>query len=104
QFPPTPFHLLNHFPHTARSLNPNSSFSFLLLLQFHTDILKMNSMRSYAFSVIGFVFSALLLLSQAQTLAPSPAPEGPISDGSAIDQGIAYVLLLVALAITYLVH
>lgn len=37
--------------------------------------------------------------------APSPAPNNiPPNDGTAIDQGIAYVLLLVALAITYLVH
>ncbi|KAG6723700.1 arabinogalactan protein 20-like [Carya illinoinensis] len=100
--PPNPSHLLNPLPHTARSLNPNSSFSFLLLQQFHTDILKMNSMRSYAFSVIAFVLSTLLLLSEAQTLAP--APGGPFSDGAALDQGIAYVLLLVALAVTYLVH
>ncbi|PSS01870.1 Glycylpeptide N-tetradecanoyltransferase [Actinidia chinensis var. chinensis] len=47
---------------------------------------------------------ALFQLSRGQGHAPSPAPIGPFSDGTAIDQGIAYALLLVALAITYLVH
>ncbi|RZC50055.1 hypothetical protein C5167_018481 [Papaver somniferum] len=28
----------------------------------------------------------------------------PTSDGNAIDQGIAYVLMLAALVITYLIH
>nr|GMC61485.1 arabinogalactan peptide 20-like [Ipomoea batatas] len=37
----------------------------------------------------------------AQVSAPAPAPT---SDGVAIDQGIAYVLMLVALAITYMIH
>ncbi|KAK7859418.1 hypothetical protein SO802_001008 [Lithocarpus litseifolius] len=64
----------------------------------------MNSMRLYALPVIGFMFLALLRLSHAQSLAPSPAPQGPTSDGAAIDQGIAYFLLLLALAITYLFH
>ncbi|KAI4355192.1 hypothetical protein L6164_003986 [Bauhinia variegata] len=40
---------------------------------------------------------------ESQTLSPAPAP-GPSSDGTSIDQGIAYVLMLVALLITYLVH
>ncbi|XP_004306698.1 PREDICTED: arabinogalactan peptide 16 [Fragaria vesca subsp. vesca] len=35
--------------------------------------------------------------------APAPAP-APISDGISIDQGIAYVLMLVALVLTYLIH
>ncbi|CAK7322762.1 unnamed protein product [Dovyalis caffra] len=38
-----------------------------------------------------------------QGMAPSPAPEAPSNDGKAIDQGIAYALLLLALAITYLI-
>ncbi|MBA0722631.1 hypothetical protein Golax_003290 [Gossypium laxum] len=36
-------------------------------------------------------------------MGSSPAP-APSSDGTAIDQGIAYILLLLALAITYLIH
>ncbi|CAM0881947.1 unnamed protein product [Alopecurus aequalis] len=34
-------------------------------------------------------------------LAPAPAPT---SDGTSVDQGIAYVLMFVALALTYLIH
>ncbi|KAG9142454.1 hypothetical protein Leryth_018229 [Lithospermum erythrorhizon] len=37
----------------------------------------------------------------AQVLEPAPAPT---SDGVAIDQGIAYVLMFVALAVTYMIH
>eukprot|EP01018_Ginkgo_biloba_P023268 Gb_06647 [translate_table: standard] len=33
--------------------------------------------------------------------APAPAP---FSDGTAVDQGIAYILMFVALLITYLIH
>ncbi|KAL5993538.1 hypothetical protein ACLOJK_014463 [Asimina triloba] len=61
-------------------------------------------------------FTAFLLLAplifaaavQAQNLAPAPTSDGPspapTSDGVAIDQGIAYVLMLVALVLTYLIH
>ncbi|KAL9440606.1 hypothetical protein AB3S75_019302 [Citrus x aurantiifolia] len=63
----------------------------------------MNSMRLYALPVIGFMFMAILQLGNAQNMAPSPAPP-PSSDGTAIDQGIAYILMVLALAITYLVH
>ncbi|KAL9386964.1 hypothetical protein Peur_020088 [Populus x canadensis] len=45
------------------------------------------------------VFAIVLPIAQAQ--APAPAPT---SDGTSIDQGIAYVLMLVALALTYLIH
>ncbi|CAM8971071.1 hypothetical protein QQ045_030376 [Rhodiola kirilowii] len=38
---------------------------------------------------------------QAQSQAPAP---GPTSDGTSIDQGIAYMLMLVALILTYLIH
>ncbi|XAR53986.1 hypothetical protein NMG60_11028959 [Bertholletia excelsa] len=40
---------------------------------------------------------------QARTPASSPAP-APASDGTSIDQGIAYVLMIVALVLTYLIH
>ncbi|KAL9275812.1 Arabinogalactan protein 20-like protein [Drosera capensis] len=36
--------------------------------------------------------------------SPAPAPAPAANDGTSIDQGIAYVLLLVALALTYLIH
>ncbi|KAL8129653.1 hypothetical protein V2J09_018808 [Rumex salicifolius] len=63
----------------------------------------MKSTRSLAFPIIGFVLMVLLRLSSAQ-IAPSPAAAHPpaSSDGTAIDQGIAYLLLFVALAVTYL--
>ncbi|KAM2157207.1 hypothetical protein ACFX1R_042805 [Malus domestica] len=41
--------------------------------------------------------------SAPSSAAAAPAP-GPTSDGTSIDQGIAYVLMLVALVLTYLIH
>ncbi|KAG9449084.1 hypothetical protein H6P81_009049 [Aristolochia fimbriata] len=61
----------------------------------------MDSMRIYGFLFICFFLLAILHLGNAQDMiAPSPA----VSDSKTIDQGIAYVLLLVALAITYIFH
>ncbi|KAI3458039.1 hypothetical protein Pfo_014702 [Paulownia fortunei] len=37
----------------------------------------------------------------AESFAPAPSPT---SDGTTIDQGIAYVLMLVALVLTYIMH
>ena len=51
--------------------------------------------------VAALVFSIVLPSAQAQVPAPQPAPS---SDGTSIDQGIAYVLMLVALVLTYLIH
>ncbi|KAL2925873.1 Arabinogalactan protein 16 [Bienertia sinuspersici] len=59
------------------------------------------SMRFYALPIFGFLIMAFFKVSQAQPLPPAPAPS---NDSTAIDQGIAYVLLLVALAVTYLFH
>ncbi|XP_030966014.1 arabinogalactan protein 41-like [Quercus lobata] len=56
--------------------------------------------------VIGVVLIFALLFAivvEAQSPAPAPAP-APTSDGTAIDQGIAYVLMLLALVLTYLIH
>ncbi|KAI3790196.1 hypothetical protein L2E82_03053 [Cichorium intybus] len=61
-----------------------------------------NSATSIVVALIGFMFMAAFDVNQAQELAPSPAPAFPSNDGAAIDQGIAYLLLLFALAITYL--
>ncbi|KAE8683858.1 Arabinogalactan peptide 20 [Hibiscus syriacus] len=52
-----------------------------------------------ALAVVAMI--ALPAAVQAQPSAPAPAPT---SDGTSIDQGIAYVLMLVALALTYLIH
>uniref|UniRef100_A0A0D9V3P8 Arabinogalactan peptide 16 n=1 Tax=Leersia perrieri TaxID=77586 RepID=A0A0D9V3P8_9ORYZ len=42
-----------------------------------------------------------MLVTLANAQAPAPAPT---SDGTSVDQGIAYVLMFVALALTYLIH
>ncbi|KDP25335.1 hypothetical protein JCGZ_20491 [Jatropha curcas] len=58
-----------------------------------------------SFGVLAFavalVFAIALPSVQAQSFAPAPSPT---SDGTSIDQGIAYVLMLVALVLTYLIH
>ncbi|KAL4298372.1 hypothetical protein GQ457_12G023350 [Hibiscus cannabinus] len=66
--------------------------------------LFMSPMKLHVFpAAIGFVLLALVQLSYGQAMGSSPAP-APSSDGAAIDQGIAYFLLLLALAVTYLIH
>ncbi|CAA2999961.1 arabinogalactan peptide 20-like [Olea europaea subsp. europaea] len=56
--------------------------------------------------VVAFILTAafphhVMADSTAGVLAPAPSPT---SDGTAIDQGIAYVLMLVALVVTYIIH
>ncbi|XVE70355.1 hypothetical protein DITRI_Ditri10aG0066000 [Diplodiscus trichospermus] len=63
----------------------------------------MSSMRLHVLPVIGFLFFSLLQLSYGQSLGSSPAP-APSNDGTAIDLAIAYILLLLTLATTYLIH
>ncbi|ESQ39272.1 hypothetical protein EUTSA_v10001752mg, partial [Eutrema salsugineum] len=53
------------------------------------------------FALFTFVFAVISSLASAQSLAPAPAPT---SDGTSIDQGIAYLLMVVALVLTYLIH
>ncbi|CAA3013999.1 arabinogalactan peptide 20-like [Olea europaea subsp. europaea] len=52
-------------------------------------------------SIFAVVFSSVFPCAQAQAMVPAPSPA---SDGTSIDQGIAYVLMLVALVLTYLIH
>ncbi|XP_023538848.1 arabinogalactan peptide 20-like [Cucurbita pepo subsp. pepo] len=52
------------------------------------------------FALIFFILSPLV---HAHSSASAPAP-APASDGTSIDQGIAYVLMLMALVLTYLIH
>ncbi|XP_073025062.1 arabinogalactan protein 41-like [Primulina eburnea] len=56
-------------------------------------------------ATIAMVLAATALPSgcdaHSQTFAPAPSPT---SDGTTIDQGIAYVLMLVALVLTYIIH
>ncbi|XP_038905636.1 arabinogalactan protein 41-like [Benincasa hispida] len=66
--------------------------------------MESSNSTSRAFSGL-FTFFALIffILSPLVDAAPAPAP-APASDGTSIDQGIAYVLMLVALVLTYLIH
>ncbi|XVF10465.1 hypothetical protein REPUB_Repub07fG0185400 [Reevesia pubescens] len=53
------------------------------------------------FASLAYAMIVMPVIVQAQSSAPAPAPT---SDGTSIDQGIAYVLMLVALVLTYLIH
>ncbi|KAI4297388.1 hypothetical protein L6164_037281 [Bauhinia variegata] len=64
---------------------------------------KMRALKIIYFPVIILVLVVISQFGQAQHVGVSPAPT-PTSDGFAIDQGIAYILMLVALAITYIFH
>ncbi|KAI3978211.1 hypothetical protein MKX01_013042 [Papaver californicum] len=57
-------------------------------------------------AILGFLITLVFpVLINAQAPEPAMAPAmSPTSDGNAIDQGIAYVLMLAALVITYLIH
>ncbi|KAL0718232.1 hypothetical protein Bca4012_067554 [Brassica carinata] len=52
-------------------------------------------------TILAIGCSILLPMAHSQSAAPAPSPT---SDGTTIDQGIAYVLMLVALVLTYLIH
>ncbi|GFP86692.1 arabinogalactan peptide 20 [Phtheirospermum japonicum] len=55
-------------------------------------------------ATFALVFAIFMPAVQGQgygIMAPAPAPA---SDGTAIDQGIAYGLMLLALVLTYLIH
>ncbi|GJN18185.1 hypothetical protein PR202_gb05320 [Eleusine coracana subsp. coracana] len=54
---------------------------------------------SRAFVLVMTSFAMMVTAANAQ--APAPAPT---SDGTSLDQGIAYVLMFVALVLTYLIH
>ncbi|KAJ4780676.1 Arabinogalactan protein 20 [Rhynchospora pubera] len=60
---------------------------------------RVSSLRTMA--VLALILGLVLPAVQAQAPAPAPAAT---SDGTAVDQGIAYVLMLVALVLTYLIH
>ncbi|KAJ9148028.1 hypothetical protein P3X46_030126 [Hevea brasiliensis] len=58
---------------------------------------------SFGFLAVAVAFIFVIALPAVQALSPAPAP-APTSDGTSIDQGVAYVLMLVALVLTYLIH
>ncbi|EEE65784.1 hypothetical protein OsJ_21483 [Oryza sativa Japonica Group] len=60
---------------------------------------------SLGLAAVAVVVVGIAMPASASAAAPAqpPAP-GPSSDGTSIDQGIAYVLMLVALVLTYLIH
>ncbi|KAK9141969.1 hypothetical protein Syun_011369 [Stephania yunnanensis] len=61
-------------------------------------------MRVLLLELLLVVAVALLLnASSAQSPEPAMAPS-PTSDGVTIDQGIAYLLMLAALVVTYIIH
>ncbi|CAF2264416.1 hypothetical protein HID58_013907 [Brassica napus] len=59
------------------------------------------SLRNYAAVIALIVFAVVSPFAGAQPLAPAPSPT---SDGTSIDQGIAYLLMVVALVLTYIIH
>ncbi|GMP61225.1 hypothetical protein CsSME_00023768 [Camellia sinensis var. sinensis] len=54
-------------------------------------------------ALVAIVLGVVWPSAEAHSMAPAPAP-APASDGTTIDQGIACVLMLVALILTYLIH
>ncbi|KAJ6972459.1 hypothetical protein D5086_025996 [Populus alba] len=52
-------------------------------------------------AVVSLILAVVSPSVEAQSPAPAPAPT---SDGTSVDQGIAYLLMLVALVLTYLIH
>ncbi|KAE9460201.1 hypothetical protein C3L33_07895, partial [Rhododendron williamsianum] len=52
-------------------------------------------------AVFAIVFAVVPPSAGAQLMAPAPAP---VSDGTSVDQGLACVLMLAALVLTYLIH
>jgi len=74
--------------------------SFLYIACIKELAVEMSSMKMCTFLIVAFFFSGLIQFAHGQAMAPSPMT----SDGVGIDQGIAYVLMLVALLVTYLVH
>ncbi|OVA08502.1 Arabinogalactan peptide [Macleaya cordata] len=57
------------------------------------------------FTTMAILALLVALVFPAITTAQSPEPAmAPTSDGVAIDQGIAYVLMFAALVLTYIIH
>ncbi|ESW33545.1 hypothetical protein PHAVU_001G079000 [Phaseolus vulgaris] len=50
---------------------------------------------------LSVILAALMAVASSQSIAPAPAPT---SDGTSVDQAVAYILMLVALVLTYIMH
>ncbi|RDY06967.1 Arabinogalactan peptide 20 [Mucuna pruriens] len=55
----------------------------------------------FVMSIITLALTYAVPSINAQVLPPAPVPT---SDGIELDQGVAYVLMLLALVLTYLIH
>ncbi|KAM1054784.1 hypothetical protein ACFX2I_002095 [Malus domestica] len=65
----------------------------------------MNSLSFGVVAIIAILYAVVLPMAHATRLAPAPVPAPALtSDGTTIDQGIAYGLMLLALVLTYLIH
>lgn len=93
---PYKYHQIFSPHHLLHSSIPQLSFSLALAIWFLVSLnppeldiccywfLKMSPMKLYAAEFAGFMLFALLQLGYGQGLAPSPAPQGPTSDGAFI--------------------
>ncbi|KAG0477324.1 hypothetical protein HPP92_013698 [Vanilla planifolia] len=64
-----------------------------------------NCFRLWGLLFVGLFISGLLQLANGQSIALSPGAAPPMSnDGKSVDQGIAYMLMIAALLLTYLIH
>ncbi|PWA64878.1 arabinogalactan protein 22 [Artemisia annua] len=60
---------------------------------------------SFVMAIFVVLMSLILPTINAQAPVPAPGPSpSPTSDGATIDQGVAYVLMMLALALTYIMH
>ncbi|KAJ7945012.1 Arabinogalactan peptide-like protein [Quillaja saponaria] len=60
----------------------------------------------FSFGVVAVVAALVFVLvmpAAVQAQSPAPAP-APTSGRTSVDQGVAYLLMLVALVLTYLIH
>ncbi|KAM3760113.1 hypothetical protein ACB098_01G169600 [Castanea mollissima] len=62
--------------------------------------MEMFRVQFLVMAIFAIVLALAVLSINAQSLAPAPGP----STGVAIDQGIAYTLMVLALLLTYMIH
>ncbi|CAL0324253.1 unnamed protein product [Lupinus luteus] len=63
--------------------------------------MEMLRVEVFVMSIILMALAFVAPSINAQILPPAPSPT---SDGTAVDQGIACVLMLLALLLTYIIH